>query len=550
MPAQPTSEDGSNESQIPPPAEAVKAELGRVVGTSELRRQQFPRAALVGVLAGLVAVAFRGAINAGETLRYSFLEWAHQWPLWGWVLLPLVSALVGGLVAWLTRHLAPEAAGGGIPHVKGVLLHLRRMEWKSLLPVKFVGGWAAISSGLSLGRQGPSVQMGAAVGDAVSRILRLPAQSRMTLTASGAGAGLAAAFNAPLAGVVFVLEELQHDFSVNVFGSALVSAVTADIVMRTVSGQAPEFHVPAYPVPPLAAIPLFLILGGLAGLLGVVFNKSLLMTSAGVERWRRKGSSWVGGALAGLLAGLVGWGVPLALGGGRTAPEAILGGQMLTAAIPLLLAARFVTTMVSGVSGVPGGIFAPILVLGALLGLAVGHVSQLLFPSVVADPAAFAVVGMAAYFTAIVRAPLTAVVLILEMTLDYQYMLPLLVASLAAYTVADLLADKPIYEALLERELASDQERPELGETLMLELTIQPGSRYDGILVRDMGLPSGCILAVVRRQRHEFVPSGNSQLQAADRITALISSEGSTAIAQLKECVRTPRPDQDPPTLD
>src|SRR5262249_7414931 len=147
---------------------------------------------------------------------------------------------------------------------------------KRVLPVKFAGGALAICAGLSLGREGPTVQMGAAVGQAVGQTLRVPPRSRQTLIAAGAGARLAAAFHGPLAGLGFVLEELQRDFSPHIFGTALVAAVTADVVTRTVSGQTPSFHVTGYPVPPLPALPIFALLGLIAGLAGVLYNRSLL----------------------------------------------------------------------------------------------------------------------------------------------------------------------------------------------------------------------------------------------------------------------------------
>ena len=341
---------------------------------------------------------------------------------------------------------------------------------------------------------------------------------------------------------IFVLEELQHGFSASVFGTALISAVTADVVMRTVSGQRPEFIVPTFPAPPLSSIPLFLGLGVLCGLLGAAFNKGIMGTLRWFDGWSASRPAWVPGALAGVFAGIVGWWMPYALGGGHDAADAILAGEVALAVVPLLFLAKFAVTMISYGCGVPGGIFAPLLVLGALTGFLVGQVSHTYFPMVATHPAAFAAVGMAAFFASIVRAPLTGVVLILEMTQNYQQMLSLLLACLAAYAVAELLGVPPIYESLLERDLAHNTERPDLGETLMIDLTIEPGSRYDGILVREMGLPQGCILAMVRRGLHEFVPGGNTRLEAGDRITALVSSEAAEAIARLRELVRTRTP--------
>jgi CIC family chloride channel protein len=492
---------------------------------------------LVGLVAGAVAVAFRWFLFAGDTAREALLQFLHRSPRWGWLAFPLVGVTAGAVSGWLTRRYSPQASGSGIPHVKAVLLHLRPLPWQCILPVKFFAGVIGISGGLSLGREGPTVQMGAAVGQALAQLRKLPPRSRATLVAAGAGAGLSAAFNAPLAGFVFVLEELQRDFSPHVFITALVASVTADVVTRGATGQLPSFRIEHYPVPPLQALPLFVLLGALAGLAGILFNRCLLASLRAFERLHPL-PSWCWPAVAGLVAGIVGWFVPGALGGGHTTAERVLAGQVALTAIPALFLAKFGLTMVSYGSGAPGGIFAPLLVLGALLGLALGQVSHAWFPAVVQSPAAFAVVGMAAYFTAIVRAPLTGIVLIVEMTANYQQMLVLLVACLVAYVVADALGDRPIYEALLERDLRRSQEDTALEETLLLELPIEAGASLEGRLIRELQLPQGCLLVTVRRGNQEFVPHGDTRLQAGDRITAVVAPSAANAVQRLRSAAQ------------
>jgi CIC family chloride channel protein len=192
--------------------------------------------------------------------------------------------------------------------------------------------------------------------------------------------------------------------------------------------------------------------------------------------------------------------------------------------------------MVSYGCGAPGGIFAPLLVLGSAMGLAIGEVAAIFFPHAVEHPESFAVVGMAAYFSAIVRAPLTGVVLIVEMTGNYSLVLPLLVACLVSYGIADFLGDRPVYEALLERDLL--REEPSAGEssdTMLLDLTIAPGAPFAGKQVRHLGLPAGCILILVRHGIREQVPRSESVLNAGDQITALISGDATMAIVLLRE---------------
>jgi len=513
---------------------AIYGEIRDFVRSHERRRRQLPRAALVGVIAGLVAVAFRRSLDWGDMLRDQLIHRAHGLGPAG-VLIPILyAAFGGGLSVYLIRRLAPEAAGSGIPHLKAVLHRLRGMLWQRILPVKFIGGILAIGSGLTLGREGPTVQMGGAIGQMVSRWLGTTARERRTLIAAGAGAGIAAAFNAPLAGVVFVLEEVQRDFSPGVFTAAFIACATADVVARLLTGQLPVFHVPVLPSPPLTALPAFLVLGGLAGALAVAFNRALLGSLNLFQRVRHL-PPWVPGAIAGGFVGLVGWFAPEALGGGHAIVEQVLSGHMLFQNLVFFFLIRFALTMASYGCGAPGGIFAPLLVLGAQVGLAVGEVTRWIAPRSAEHPEAYAMVGMAAYFTGIVRAPLTGIVLIVEMTGNYALMLPLLIACLTAHAVADLLGDRPVYEALLERDLLRSQDRPELDETLLVDLTLQPGAPFEGCLVRELGLPPGCVLVTLRRGPHEEVPTADTRLQAGDQLTAVVSPAAARGVIRLRE---------------
>lgn len=463
----------SAENSINKTTKSAKSAEQRLRYFDSLREKQYSnfwQALLVGLFAGIAAVLFQTALFYAEGLRNHFLSYLKVFPSWGWIVLPLVCACLGAISGYITSRYAPESSGSGIPHVKAVLLGLKTIRWQCILPVKFIGGVLAIGAGFSLGREGPTVQMGASVAKMLSQILKVPRKSRPQLIAAGAGAGLAAAFNAPLAGFIFVLEELQRDMSPVTYGTALVAAVVADIVTRTFTGQLPSFHISGYPTPPLAALPLFVVLGLLCGLMGYVFNKGLLRTLRFSRNLTRM-PAWCRPALVGLVIGLVAWWMPSALGGGHSTAELILRGKAFTlltghltlfrlvAFLCTLLIVKLVLTILSYCSGVPGGIFAPLLVLGALMGAILGRVSGIFWPSLAAIPAAFAVIGMAAAFAGIVRSPLTGIVLILEMTGNYKQLLPLVVASLVAYLVGEYLHNKPIYEALLENDL--EKENPE-----------------------------------------------------------------------------------------
>jgi CIC family chloride channel protein len=514
-------------------AALMRSEIQDYLHISQQRRRLFPRAALVGLLAGLIAIAFRIVLAAGDALRSGLIVWSHHFPRFGWLLPVCFSAAGAFLSVFLVRRFAPEASGSGIPHLEAVLHRYRPLHRKRLLFVKFIGGALALGGGLALGREGPTVQMGGAVGAVVSGWLKAGTRERLTLIAAGAGAGLAAAFDAPLAGVIFVLEEVQKDFRQAVFGSAFIAAAVAAIVTRFSAGQLPDFRIPSYSVPSLAALPVFAALGLAAGLLGVVYNRSLIRTLDLFGRVPPK-LALLPAALVGGGVGLVAWFLPSAVGGGHPLAETFLQGHVTLAAVPAWFLLRFVLSQASYGTGAPGGIFAPLLVLGALLGLAVGQIAHLFLPNLVPIPEIFAVVGMAAYFTAIVRAPLTGVVLIIEMTGNYAQMLPLLVACFCAYLVAEGLGELPIYENLLERDLGRGGALPDADGPVVMELEVEPGSPFEGCELRELGLPPGCILVSCRTGSREWLPTAETRLEAHVHVTAIVAPEAKGAAAVLR----------------
>ena len=414
------------------------------------RRHIMPKALVIGLVAGLISSAFREALQWSEVHR---ITWLHGLSLIAGLFGALIVGSVGGgLGLWLVRRFAPEASGSGIPHIKSVVLGEEQLHWRRVLPVKFFAGLASIGGGMALGREGPTIQIGGATGLMVSTWFRVkPGEGeRKALISAGAGAGLAAAFNAPLAGVIFVLEELHGAFTPVIFVAAFLASVTADVVCRVMTGDTPVFALRGMPVPSLNALPVALVVGGIAGLGGVLFNRSLLASLDGFDRLRRWPPFAVG-ALAGLVAGLAAWIYPDVSGSGAILAEHAMAGEVAIRGVIVLVAARFVLTMVSYGSGSAGGIFAPLLVIGALGGLAVGSVAHFIAPVWAEHPEVFAVLGMGALLTSIVRAPLTGIVLMVELTGKYDYMLPLLVSCFAAYGVAEAMNDVPIYEALRER---------------------------------------------------------------------------------------------------
>jgi chloride channel protein, CIC family len=417
-------------------------------------------ALVVGAISGASVAVFMLLLGQADQLRDALVLWAHtQGPEGFWILVAACAA-AAGIAASLVRRLSPQSAGSGIPHVEAVLNGLLPQAPFRMIPVKFIGGALAIGAGLALGREGPSVHMAATLGHLVGKTFRRNWPDCRVLLAAGAGAGLATAFDAPIAGAVFVLEELVRRFELRVAIAALGASATAISVSRAILGDAPDFHLGTLAAPSLAIRPLFFVLGALAGLMAVIYNRTLLQTMATIDRF----DPWpveVRAALIGAGVGALAWLLPDLVGGGDPITQRTLLGAGTLPMLPLVFLLRLALGALSYSAGTPGGLFAPMLVLGAQFGLFFGLACQLAFPGLHIQPEGFAVVGMAALFTGVVRAPLTGIVLATEMTADVTMLLPMLGACAMAMLTPTLLKDPPIYDSLRERTVARERARLE-----------------------------------------------------------------------------------------
>jgi len=406
-------------------------------------------ALLVGAVAGAVGALFRLTLEQADQWRNDLITWAQQEGLAGFLLVLVTCTTAPLFAAWLVRHVSPYASGSGIPHVEAVLREEIPQAPFHLIWVKFLGGLLAIGSGLALGWEGPSVQMGASLASLVGRVFRRKWPDCRVLFAAGAGAGLATAFNAPIAGAVFVLEELVRRFEVHIAIAAVGASATAIAVARLFLGDAADFYVDALDYPRAEARPLFFMLGAAAGLIAVAYNRTILAAIALAEKVPGLPAEWRA-AVIGTMVGTLAWFAPGLVGGGDPITQRCLAGAETLSMLPLLFLLRFGLGTLSYAAATPGGLFAPMLVLGAQLGLSFGLVCQLAFPALDIQPEGYAVVGMAAFFAGVVRAPLTGMVLVTEMTASVTMLLLMLGACFVAMLVPTLLRDVPIYDALRE----------------------------------------------------------------------------------------------------
>jgi chloride channel protein, CIC family len=411
-------------------------------------------ALVVGVASGLIGALFRLTLIWCDGLRDQWIAWARTGSFAGLLIVIGGTAAAVALAAWMVRRIEPHASGSGIPHVEAVLRGDLPPAPARLMVVKFIGGVLAIGFGLALGREGPSVQMGANVANWIGKLFRRAWPDCRVLLAAGAGAGLATAFNSPIAGAVFVLEELGRKFELRIAIAALGASTAAIAVARLFLGDAPDFQVQTFANVSPPTILLYIALGAIAGVAGVAYNRTLLGALAVSDRLARYPVE-VRAAFVGGVVGALAFFAPGLVGGGDPLTQAALAGVPALAILPALFLLRFYLGAISYAAATPGGLFAPLLVLGAQLGLFCGILFARWFPELSITPEAFAVVGMAALFTAIVRAPLTGIVLVIEMTAAFVLLLPMLAACFAAMLVATLLRDEPIYDSLRERTMRS-----------------------------------------------------------------------------------------------
>jgi len=444
----------------------------------------------IGIISGLLVVSFRMAI---EWLQVLLLGSS---PHKGQVRLMVVPATVGLVVAVATRFVFPQVRGSGVNQTKAALyIHNGYISFKTVIG-KFLLSALAIGGGHSLGPEDPSLQIGAGVASLISRRVGMSKEKLRIFAPIGAAAGLAAAFNAPISAILFVIEEVIGQWSAAVLGSIVLSAVASVVVARWFWGAEPMFRIPPVTLRDPRELFAYAVLGFVGGVAALVFAKAL----GNLRPWLRRQPAWsqmLHPAMAGLLVGGIGYfGFPQVMGAGYQAIDQAMHAQFAWKMLLALALLKILATTLSFSSGTPGGMFAPTLFIGAMLGAAVGSFEKMFFPHLTGSIGSYALVGMGVLFAAFLRAPLTSVFMVLEVSGNYSIILPVILANTIAYLLSRSLQPLPIFEVLTHQDgldLPSMEEQRE-ESNLHLEDAMQPvtapvlqGSESVGSVLRVLG---------------------------------------------------------------
>ena len=492
---------------------------------------------LVGIVAGLVVLLYRVLLEYAGRGMNVVLAYVRKYPLaaGGWfVVLFILACVVGRLVKYESF-----ISGSGIPQGEGEMAGKLNQVWWRVLPAKFLGGFLSLFAGLSLGREGPSIQIGAMAGKAVSKVLDRSKTEEKFLLTCGASAGLSDAFHAPLAGVMFSLEEIHKNFSVSVLVSVMTASITADYISSRFLGFRSVFQFEITGSIPAKYYGHIIVLGIILGLMGAFYNKLTLFVQSLFGKIRGKRAETTRLLIPFLLAGALGLIMPEILGSGHNIIDIITEGNVMLKTILLLFVMKLLFSAISFGSGAPGGIFFPLLVLGALIGGAYGTFAVQFLGLDAHYLNNLIMLAMAGYFTAIVRAPITGIILIFEMTGSVSQMLSLSLVSIVAFLVATAVKSQPIYESLLENLLRKRGEPvPEkTGEKILQEFVVRHNCELQNKMVQQIEWPKNCLLVAVQRNGAELIPKGRTILMASDTIITMTDEQDAPGVHDRMEAL-------------
>ncbi|MGN0528011.1 MAG: ClC family H(+)/Cl(-) exchange transporter [Eubacterium sp.] len=476
----------------------------------------------VGIVAGLVCVLYRYLLSFAEAYLYRVIDWTGGIAL-RTVLWLLILAALGVFVAFVNRW-EPMAAGSGIPQINSEIKGRLSPDWRRVIAAKLVGGTTSVFAGLSLGREGPSVQLGGMAAKGVAKITKADKTTELRMISCGAGAGMAAAFNAPLAGIMFVLEEIHHSFDKNILCMGIVSTVTADYISKLFFGQNTVFNYDTVNFP-LQKYWLLILLGIILGVSGSCYT-FIMIKAQDLYKSIKKISNYVKMPVIFVLSGVVGLYIPQILCGGHSMVEYLLKEHPTVSIMFFLLVAKFLFGAVSFASGAPGGTLYPLCILGTYLGAVFGNTAVDLLNLEADMWQEFVVIGMAGFFASTVKSPITGIVLVFELTGNMSNLLPLATVSLISYAVSNLIGSQPIYEALSSRITVPADDRPKFSpkaEKIIKSYVVQVGSPLAGKKIKEIEWGRHCLIVTVERGEESITPNGDVVLQAGDEVVFLVS---------------------------
>lgn len=476
----------------------------------------------VGLCSSLICILYRYMLSFAEDGLMKVLDFVKGNPLRISIWL-VVLAFFGMVVAEINK-LVPLASGSGIPQLNGeVKGHLEGSWWKIIL-AKLIGGTISVFSGLSLGREGPSVQLGGMAAKGVAKLTKADKTTELRMISCGAGAGMSAAFNAPLAGTMFVLEEIHHSFDKNILCMGIVATVTADYTSKLFFGQSTIFSYDTVNFP-LRQYWILFLMGIFLGVCGVLYNVIMLKTQE-LYKKIKKIPNYIKLPFVFIVSGLVGLVLPQVLCGGHSMTEFLMKEHPTIAVMTLLLVAKFFFGAFCFSSGAPGGTLYPLCILGTYLGAIFGAGAIQLLGLNETLWEEFVVIGMAGLFSSIVRAPITGIVLVFELTGNMNNLLPLATVALISYGVANLIGTQPFYEALLTRLVETNSESVHFtkrSEKIIKSFVIPIGSPLANKKIKEVNWGRHALIVTVERGEESITPNGNVELHAGDELVFLIS---------------------------
>jgi CIC family chloride channel protein len=464
-------------------------------------------AIFIGLLGGFGAIGFRLLIQAFQGAFYGsgtdLLKIVSSIP-WYWKI--LIPAIGGSVVGPLIFFLAREAKGHGVPEVMEAVAMRSGIIRKRVVIVKSLASAISIGSGGSVGREGPIVQIGSAIGSAFGQVLRVSGNRLRNLVGCGAAAGIAATFNAPIAGAIFALEVILGEFEMGTFGPIVLSSVMATVVSRGFLGNYPAFTIPEYKLISPWEIPAYLIMGFLAGLVALLFTQALYKSE---DLWEElRVPEYAKPALGGLAIGALSLFFPQILGVGYETITAGLLGTVPWSLLLILVFAKIAATSLTIGSGGSGGVFAPSLFIGAMMGGMYGHVVHELFPSVTASSGAYSLVGMGAIVAGTTHAPITSILILFELTDDYRIILPLMMTCIISALTASQLKRESIYTMKLVRRGIDVRAGREV--SILKSLPVRDFMVRDVAIVSEM-MPLSSLLHLIKESTSSYFPVVNSK---------------------------------------